>query len=128
MIECFFRTPIAIATLTVATIILTLCLIVVMANEFPVLPDKLIRWSDTFSLCWKDRSIFVVLVVTTIALATGLTIVSTHKLSLLQVIVHTFTILGKLFSISLLPVQYTPIDIHNIRKMLCKQSLGISCF
>ncbi|CAL8110129.1 unnamed protein product [Orchesella dallaii] len=68
--------PITIATLTVASIILTFCLIVVMANEFPVLPDKLIRWSDTFSLCWKDRSIFVVLVVTTIALATGLTILS----------------------------------------------------
>lgn len=72
----FYRVPVTIAALTVASIILTCCLIVVMANEFPILPDKLIRWSDTFSLCWKDRSIFVVFVITTIALATGLAMVS----------------------------------------------------
>lgn len=80
--SCFFffyairRVPITIGTLTVASIILTCCLIVVMANEFPVLPDKLIRWSDTFSSSWKDRSIFVVLVIATVSLATGLTMVS----------------------------------------------------
>jgi adenylate cyclase 8 len=64
-----------ITTLTVASIILYFCLILVMANEFPSLPKKLVNLSDAFSLQRKDRSLFVVFIITTLAIATGLNIV-----------------------------------------------------
>lgn len=47
------------------------------ANEFPSLPAKIVNLSDTFSICRKHRSLFVVFIISTLAIATGLNIVST---------------------------------------------------
>ena len=75
---CIYRNKITIATLAAASFILTCCLVLVMANEFPSLPKKLIKFSSSFSLRRRDRSLFVIFVITTLALATGLNIVSVH--------------------------------------------------
>lgn len=77
---CFFgcRNKITIVSLTAASFILTCCLVLVMANEFPSLPKKLIKFSSSFSLRRRDRSIFVIFIITTLAVATGLNIVSLH--------------------------------------------------
>ncbi|CAG7820370.1 unnamed protein product [Allacma fusca] len=70
------RNKISIASLTAASFMITSCLVLVMANEFPSLPKKLIKFSSSFSLRRRDRSLFVIFIITTLALATGLNIVS----------------------------------------------------
>ncbi|XP_035711025.1 uncharacterized protein LOC110854056 isoform X2 [Folsomia candida] len=65
-----------ISTLAIATLLLCCCLVLVMANEFPSLPAKIVNLSDTFSICRKHRSLFVVFIISTLAIATGLNILS----------------------------------------------------
>ena len=73
-----------------------------MASEFPSLPQKFIEFSSSFSLRRKNRSIFVIFVITTLAVATGVNIVSQYytvqlktqsiKVSKSIKIFHTYTI------------------------------------
>ncbi len=65
-----------IGSLSLASVILTASLLLVMANEFPVFPQRLVDFSSALSRRRRDRSIFIVFVISTLVIATGLHVVS----------------------------------------------------